>query len=71
MDIILFFVFLSLLAWIISMPSSIKRKIVAKDLIDAIKGGTGMGIVYAIIVALFIAAVRLVIYLYVKMFFAD
>lgn len=63
MDIILFFIILSLLAWVIYMPSSIKHKTVAKDLIDAIKGGAGMGIVYAIIVALFILAVRLVIHI--------
>lgn len=62
MDIILFFIILSLLIWVFSIPSSTKRKTVKKDLKDAIIGGVGIGIVYAIIIVLFIIAVRFVIH---------
>lgn len=71
MDIIIICVVLSLIIWIFSLPFSKNRKTMAEDFIDALKGGIGIGIVYVVIVALFIVAVRLIIYLYVKMFFAD
>ena len=68
MDIIIVCIILSLLMWLISLPFLKKRK---KDFIDSLKGGIGMGFVYVIIVALFIICVRAVIFIYVKLFFAD
>ncbi len=60
LGIILFFLILSVLAWAISSQHSTPRKQKMKDLVDSIKGGIGLGIIYAIIFVIVIILVRLV-----------
>ena len=71
MDIIISCIVLSLIVWVFSLSFSENRKKLVNNLMDALKGGVGIGIVYTVIVALFIIAVRLIIFVHVKMFYAD
>lgn len=63
MDIIIFFVIVSLLAWLFStlFANNRKKDSAAKSFWESLMGGLGIGIIYAIIIALFIICVRFIV----------
>ena len=60
MDIVLFFVVISLLSWILSLRRSTCKKEAIHGLIDSLKGGIGLGLIYTLIVILVVICIRLI-----------